>query len=380
MNQENCILIDWFAMSFRDPLITIHDVIKTLGLPSDLEWVQLPGRYHYHDRLSFNHINIYYNNINPDNDFPLLEMSGQGCREFETFNPAGFRHLFDLARDTEKYHMSRLDVAFDDLIGIFDIQRVYDDYKLGNWVSNSKRGQGAFDMHRREKDHLGYSIMTGSKSSEMYMRIYDKAIERGFFDEDLHWVRLELVLKQDRATNFILNPAPLGEKFRGVISKYFRFLTPSKTDSHRDRWKTRQYWEDFLGAVEPISVFTPKNIEYNFPRLQRYVMQQAGNSVETYLRCVGLYDFFNDLLHRGTKGLTMQQRFLVQECDRMEREKKQFTVEELQKILEIFGEAADQSALESTNAEQLPDDPDNPDDPFADIPIPEPPEGWFDDT
>lgn len=377
MNQENCILIDWFAMSFRDPLVTVRDVVKLLNLPLGFEeWKQFPGRYHYRDRLSFGHISIYYNNVKPDCDFPLLEMSGQGCREFETYNPAGFRHLFELAKDSEKYHMSRLDVAFDDLTGIFDIQRVYDDYKLGNWVSNSKRGQGAFDMHRREKDHLGYSIMTGSKSSEMYMRIYDKAIERGFFDEDLHWVRLELVLKQDRATNFILNPAPLGEKFRGVVSKYFRFLIPSKTDSHRDRWKTRQYWLDFLGAVEPISVFTPKNIEYNLPRLHHYVMEMAGNSVETYLRCVGLYDFFNDLLHRGTKGLTMQQRFLVQECDRMEREKKRLTVEELEQILENFGVSVDQTATESSNAEQLPSDPDNPEDPFADIPLPEPPEGF----
>lgn len=379
---ENCIIIDWFAMSFRDPLVTVRDVVKLLSLPLGFEeWKQFPGRYHYRDRLSFGHISIYYNNVKPDCDFPLLEMSGQGCREFETYNPAGFRHLFELAKDSEKYHMSRLDVAFDDLTGIFDIQRVYDDYRLGNWVSNSKRGQGAFDMHRRNKDHLGYSIMTGSKSSEMYMRIYDKAIERGFFDEDLHWVRLELVLKQDRATNFILNPVPLGEKFRGVISKYFRFLTPSKTDSHRDRWKTRQYWLDFLGAVDPISVFTPKTIEYNLPRLHHYVMEMAGNSVETYIRCVGLYDFFDNLLKRGTKGLTPQQRFLVKECEHSARENKRFIAEELQKILEIFGEAVDQSAPESSNAEYLPSDPDNPDDPFADVPLPEPPpEGWFDDT
>lgn len=379
--RENCILIDWFAMSFRDPLVTIYDVIKTLGLPVSLsEWRQLPGRYYYRDRLSFGHCSVYYNNIKPECDFPLLELSGQGCRELETYNPAGFRHLFELAKDTEKYHMSRLDVAFDDLTGIFDIQRVYDDYRLGNWVSNSKRGQGAFDMHRREKDHIGYSVTTGSKSSDMYMRIYDKAIQRGYFD-GRQWVRCELVLKQDRATTFIKNPAPLGEKYRGVILKYFRFLNPSKSDSNKWRWSTRLYWADFLGAVEPISVFTPKNFEYNLPRLHKYVMDQAGNSFETYIRCIGMYDFFDHLIHRGTKGLTPQQRFLVNECRLTSKNRKPFTLEEFNKILEFFGEqAADQTAPESSSAEQLPADSD---DPFASFPIPEPldpSEGWDDDS
>lgn len=133
----------------------------------------------------------------------------------------------------------------------------------------------------------------------------------------------------------------------------------------------REYWENFLGSLDPISVFTPKTIEYNLPRLHHYVMEMAGNSVETYIRCLGLYDFFNNLLKRGTKGLTPQQRFLVKECEHSSRENKRFTVEELQQILEIFG--GDQIAPESSNAEQLPADPE---DPFANIPIPEPPEGF----
>ncbi|MCM1334591.1 MAG: replication initiation factor domain-containing protein [Bacteroides sp.] len=372
MEQENCILIDWFAMSFRVPTVMIYDVIKALGLNTSVEeWEHLPGRYYYRDRLSLGHISIYYNNANPDKDFPLLEMTGQGCREFETYNPAGFKHLFELAKDTEKYHMSRLDVSFDDFSGIFDIQQIYNDYRLGNWVSTSNRGMLGGDMHRREKDYIGYSIMTGSKSSDMYMRIYDKAIERGYFD-GRHWIRCELVLKQDRATVFIKNPKPLGEKYRGVLLKYFRFVEPNKLDSNKSRWAMQDYWSNFLGVVESISVFTPKNIEYNLPRLHHYVMEMAGNSVDTYIRCVGLYDFFDHLLHRGTKGLTMQQRFLVRECDHLEREKKRFTVEELEKFFDVFeGKegSVDQSEI----------DPESSDDPFENLPIPEPP-SWDDCT
>lgn len=373
-DRENCILIDWFAMSFRG--FTVDEVKAVLGLPFDVDWINLSGRYFYRDRVSFGHIHIYYNNINPACNYPLLELTGQGCREFETYNPAGFRYLFDLAKDPEKYNMSRLDVSFDDFEGILDARQIFDDYHYGNWVSSSNRGLLAGDMHRREKDHVGYSVTTGSKSSDMYMRIYDKAIERGYFD-GRQWVRCELTLKQDRAYSFIRNPSPLGEKYRGVIAKYFRFVTPSKKDSNKWRWNTRKYWLDFLDNVAPISVFTPKNIDYNLYRLHHYVMQQAGNSVETYIRCVGLFDFFERLKDRGTKGLTPKQRFLVQKFDRMDREKKHLTLKELEEILENFGVSIDQTAPESTNAEQLPTDPE---DPFADIPIPEPPEGWNDDS
>ena len=91
----------------------------------------------------------------------------------------------------------------------------------------------------------------------MYMRIYDKARERGF-EDGRHWVRCELVLKQDHATNFLINQEPLGVKFRGVIYNYFRFVTPLKTDANKRRWKMRKYWSVFLDGAEKISVFSKK--------------------------------------------------------------------------------------------------------------------------
>lgn len=365
--RENCIIIDWFAMSFREKGVTVHDIIDVLGLPSNFEWRKLPGRYCYRDRLSFDHIHIYYNNVNPDCDFPLLELTGQGCRNFETFSRLGFDHLFELAKDSEKYHMSRLDIAFDEFTGIFDIQKMVGDYFFGNWVSSSFKGRIDIKIEQG-KDRIihGFSLMTGTKSSDMYMRIYDKANERGFFD-GRHWIRCELVLKQDRATTFIKNPASLGEKYRGVILKYFRFLSPSKTDSNKRRWKMRKYWADFLGAVEPISVFTPKNIEYNLPRLQKYVFGQGGNSIETLLLCSSMYDFFDGLLNRNSR-LTPRQNFLIEQCHSSIDKNDVMTREMLIELRDSF---------QKPEQKQPPDDPD---DPFSDIPIPEPPKGWNDDT
>lgn len=46
------------------------------------------------------------------------------------------------------------------------------------------------------------TVYYGSKSSEVYMRCYDKAKEREREDVD-YWVRWEIVLKNDKAMSFV---------------------------------------------------------------------------------------------------------------------------------------------------------------------------------
>ena len=309
---ENIILVDWFAMSYRRKGVTVYDVIDSLKFKDEykdrIEFRQLPGRYMYRDRLSFGNIHIYYNNINSDEDYPMLEMTGQGCREFETFSSIKFDDLFKLAVDTRNYHMTRLDVAYDDHIGIFDIKQIEKDYRLRNFVSNSQKGRITIDVSRAID---GISVMTGTKSSDMYMRIYDKAIERGYKD-GRQWIRCELVLKQDRAVQFIKNPEEIGKKLRGVIHNYFRFVKPSRSDSNKRRWEMRDYWQKFLDNAEKISVFSHKDIDYNLCRLNRYVFGQAGNSIDTYIKCVGLVQFLDDLIRRESR-LNPKQKYLIEQ-------------------------------------------------------------------
>lgn len=335
---DNLILIDWFAMSFRKPGVTVFDIIDLLELRGDIHFEHMNGRYKYRDRLSFGGIHIYYNNMchnTPDgksiDDFPMLEMTGQGCREFETYSRIGFDKLFQLAKDTENYHMTRLDIAYDDHKGLFDINQVRKDFEDDNYVSKSSSGRITIDKHRKIK---AISVMTGSKSSDMYMRIYDKARERGFND-GRHWIRCELVLKQDRAVEFIKNDLPIGEKFRGVIYNYFRFVEPSESDSNKRRWKMRDYWKDFLDDAEKISVFTRKDIDYNMGRLQRYVFHQAGNSIDTYIKIKGIIPFLEELFRRDSK-LTAAQKYLINKCKAAFHDDRSVDPELLQAISECF--------------------------------------------
>jgi len=57
----------------------------------------------------------------------LLEMSGQGCRQFETSSNMGFMQLFCEVYNGD-FNITRLDIAYDDIdhegSGLLDIKKV----------------------------------------------------------------------------------------------------------------------------------------------------------------------------------------------------------------------------------------------------------------
>ena len=74
----------------------------------------------------------------------------------------------------------------------------------------------------------------------------------------------------------------------------------------------RDYWQKFLDNAEKISVFSHKDIDYNLCRLNRYVFGQAGNSIDTYIKCVGLVQFLDDLIRRESR-LNPKQKYLIEQ-------------------------------------------------------------------
>lgn len=325
---KNIILIDWLSFTCRN--MTKFDCLKLLQLDNDIHFELLHGFYGYQDRLFFGGISIYFNHRIVAQDYPMIEFSGQGCRTFETYSKINFDVLLNLCINVpQSYHITRIDIAYDDHTGVLDIDKIVHDCLYRNFVGKLHNGM-IVDSFKREVDC--WSVMFGSKSSDLYIRIYDKARERKIND-GRHWIRCETVFKQDRALEFIKNSAPIGEKLRGILQNYLRFVVPNEDDTNKRRWNTRKYWSDFLGDVDKISVYTPKDVEYNLTRLGRYVFKQAGNSIETYIKCQGLIAFLDELLKRGTR-LTIQQKGLIEQFKQQMENKDVVSadfVEELQK-------------------------------------------------
>lgn len=296
---ENIILIDWFTFSVRD--MSVDSVIGWLGL-RDLDWIDRPGHNGYKSAKWYGGMWILFDGqvvetLSGLRDMGIcVEFSGQGCRQYET---SGNRTLETLVNDVSNFrtaNITRLDVAFDDVDkegnGLLDVMKIERLARKDIYISKFGMRSGEWSCKHSdggEKNPLAYSVYFGSPRSDVRFRIYDKSQERGGLD--YHWVRFELQLRRDAASNFIKSPGTVGYKYTGVINNYLRFITPNKNDSNRRRWASPEWWKKFLSHTEKISVFTKKDVDYNLSRLERYVFSQAGNSLVTYIKCVGWFKF-----------------------------------------------------------------------------------------
>ena len=185
MTAENIVLYDW--LSFTSKVHSPDELISALGL-SHVPWTETKGARGYKDRKYFSCISIHYNGRADMGVW--VEMSGQGCRTFESLSNVGWDSLFKFIRENT-LKITRLDVAFDDHTGLLNIRQIVNDTQCGMYISKS-------DYWETVLSSKGSTVQIGSPQSKVLIRIYDKAAERGY-SSDVHWVRVEIQLRDDRA-------------------------------------------------------------------------------------------------------------------------------------------------------------------------------------
>ncbi len=295
-NRENKILIDW--LSFTSKIHSPQSIIELLGL-TGLRFTETYGMQGYQDRLIFEGISIHYNSHR--NEGVWVEMSGQGCRAFETYCKYGdgFLYLFEYFKEfPEDYHITRLDVAYDDFEQKIPIKSFARDVLNKNYVSRFKDDSMTVTC---SAGRVGYTIDCGSRKSDIKFRIYDKAYERGYRGEEhFDWNRFEIQLRNDRALNFIrlLYSENLGKIFTGVILNYLRILKPNKNDSNKRRWLMKKWFKDFLGDAERISLFTKCDLDYNLGKCEDFVYGHCGNAIDALVEIKGLDTVMRELKER----------------------------------------------------------------------------------
>ena len=136
---SNVFLIDWFTVTFKD---VSPDFLKMmLGLSGEDWTTQQSFKNGYPLDDFFGNIHIWYGADDPqfykdgfnDNgqwitaemkarqDMGIcLNLSGQGCRCFEEHSTVGWLSLFEMI-DKYNGHVTRLDLAYDDHMGVIDI-------------------------------------------------------------------------------------------------------------------------------------------------------------------------------------------------------------------------------------------------------------------
>ncbi|MDR3644480.1 MAG: replication initiation factor domain-containing protein, partial [Clostridia bacterium] len=129
-------------------------------------------------------------------------------------------------------------------------------------------------------------IVFGSPQSDVRLRIYNKALEKGFKGEK--WVRFEYQLRNDgldRFLNHLLHCDDLGQAFKDFVSESVRFLkkVPDKVNANAHRVETAKWWNSFVSGAGMITEFSRPGVQYNMTALTKYLSQQVGPSMATYI-------------------------------------------------------------------------------------------------
>lgn len=316
--KENVVLFDWLTATYKTDDTSDYAIWTTLlGMAQDIDWVEMDhGMNGYRQGLHFGGISVLYDG-RPDMGV-CVNMSGQGCRTFETYGSGDWKGLFDILQG-EGFHISRLDVAFDDHSGILDINQLFFDADNCEFVSKSRY----HDIRKSFKDgRPGISVYHGSDKSDVYIRIYDKAAERGL-PLGQHWIRVELQLRNKRASAFAFTDKPLGEVFAGVLHNYVRYVDDPGGDKNRWRWPMKPYWEKLINGVEPIRLYVSPGVDYNMGRLDHFVFDQAGMAVATAMRIYGVRSFASMVSKRHDPRKSVKYSKLIAEADKQAAAGKQ---------------------------------------------------------
>lgn len=256
---ENSYLIDWlsFTVKLGDPL----EVIEKVGLSGlDFQLVE-SARYGYNRNYTVDGlINVMFSDKRSDMGVHV-EMTGQGVRKYETLmEVSGFTwwQVFEYLRSFVNF--SRIDLALDEYEGLVDFNDIIGKINRGEHVGRCRTFK-VIAGRNSKGEHIGTTIYMGSNKSDIMLRVYEKNYERqqkGYeVDADI-WNRWELVLKHEKANDFVTqlveNGCSYGGLFKSILADLIRFVEPSATDSNKRRWEKSPWWENFLEGIEPLQL------------------------------------------------------------------------------------------------------------------------------
>lgn len=228
----------------------------------------------------------------------LIQLSGQGCRQFEAFLEAQRRTWFDFfyACFDYKAKFTRVDLAINDYKEYLNIPVLLNKIDRQELISRFEvyefNGSGSISKKKRG----GVSIYLGSKKSLFYIAFYQKNYEQakklGIPVEEVPIKnRYELRFKDERAmdaiTRYVEN-GMLSDLLLGILDDYLCF-TDKRSDVSRKYWPVNKKWHNFIGGVENVKLITEPN-ESLYERSKNWFKKTVAPTVKMLLEV----DDYND--------------------------------------------------------------------------------------
>ncbi len=165
-----------------------------------------------------------------------------------------------LSKILEVGHFTRIDLAIDDLgaeyFTVNDVFKFVDNCqvstKFKKWqnVKSSSFANGC----------TGHTVYFGSRESDVYLRVYEKAYEQNI--TDFNWTRWELEIKHDKAdlvVNELVASQLIGSVAIGILKNYIRFIV--KDYERNCRCTSLPLWDKFVADVSKLRLSLPNKIK-----------------------------------------------------------------------------------------------------------------------
>ena len=252
--------IDYCTIRLRS-FDTAEDVINHfLGL-AESDFIKSSGRYGYNEGFQHGNIHVYYGGR--EEMGICVEISGQGCREYITQRNDDYAILKLFAcMDEDDDVVTRIDIAFDDKGGqLLSFDAITSKIESGE-VRTKLRSRSEFIQ---DGGVSGHSLYFGSRNSDYYVRIYDKAAEQKLIST--HWLRVEQVFRHEDADSYVRYCMHESEKRSSIEEKYKCFFSVGASilmgklafvakheGKNSSRWPVCAWWEQFLNGALPITI------------------------------------------------------------------------------------------------------------------------------
>lgn len=306
------VLLDWLTFSCH--FSSFQEVIKFLGLEKYEDYFKPSApRWFYKTAVTYNNEITIYLSQKSDINMCCVNMSGSGCRFFESFSTVSLDDLLYVINFDDDFNCSRCDIAMDVIDDKFKIETLVRATEKDNYLCRSKFRN---IMNSLQNGIQAYSLYFGRKESNIFVNIYDKRAERGYSPEDMpNWVRIEIRLRHENAVGFLKryfvnDMCDLGCMFVGVLNNYLRFVSPSK-DSNKSRWNTAPYWKKLLSHCEAVKVFYKPGVEYNYSKYENDLIKRCGSSIKTFYELGHTAEELKQLIELAGVEPNPKQQFLI---------------------------------------------------------------------
>ncbi len=220
----------------------------------------------------------------------------------------------------------RIDIAYDDFEGMLDIDLMYAMLRTGDVVTRWRKVSRIENAQLGGEDRTGHTVNVGSRTSESYLRIYDKLQEQkasGIILQNVgHWVRVELELKGDKSHAFglLLSEASSGdledtasELCASLLYGMLDFKVRDWDDDNKSRWDTTEWWAKFIQTNSKLKLsITQKDDDMETSK--KWINNAVGPTLAmivlsgTDLAGQTGYDFIIECIMRGQERMTEKQK------------------------------------------------------------------------